>query len=183
MFHCLQRHLLGRDGHWASQPHLLKKNPCHRHDRGVPLSHGGEKETRFSMAIVSWNMIKKLVPRVSKSHLKYRHINLWDYQGNSIPVIRSGIFQISFKNFVFPLRLILVDGSLPSLLGLDWFSPLGVTGINFISNPDIEARNFPMSLKEIWASIRAHPSPSTLTPRLPWYEWSHTGRHLNYVQG
>lgn len=40
-------------------------------------------------------------------------------------------YQIKFKNFVGPLKLTVVGGTLPSLLGLDWLVSLGMvlTGI------------------------------------------------------
>lgn len=95
------------------------------------------------MSIVSWSTIKRLVPGLTKRQLDPHRIHLKDYQGNGIPVVGIGQFQIAFKYFPGPLRLVIVEGPGPSLLGLDWFPTVGleVTGINSISDLDIETLN------------------------------------------
>uniref|UniRef100_UPI00109F456C uncharacterized protein K02A2.6-like n=1 Tax=Podarcis muralis TaxID=64176 RepID=UPI00109F456C len=99
-----------------------------------------EIDTGSALSIVSWSTIKRLVPRVSKRQLDSHRVHLRDYQGNDIPVVGVGRFRIAFKDFSGLLRLVVVEGQRPSLLGLDWFDALGleVTGINCISNAETE---------------------------------------------
>lgn len=77
---------------------------------------------------------------MSKRQLDSHRVHLRDYQGNDIPVVGVGRFRIAFKDFSGLLRLVVVEGQRPSLLGLDWFDALGleVTGINCISNAETE---------------------------------------------
>uniref|UniRef100_A0A670HPH4 Gypsy retrotransposon integrase-like protein 1 n=1 Tax=Podarcis muralis TaxID=64176 RepID=A0A670HPH4_PODMU len=99
-----------------------------------------EIDTGSALSIVSWSTIKRLVPRVSKRQLDSHRVHLRDYQGNDIPVVGVGWFRIAFKDFSGLLRLVVVEGQRPSLLGLDWFDALSleVTGINCISNAETE---------------------------------------------
>lgn len=77
----------------------------------------------------------------SKRQLNPHHIHIRDYQGNSIPVFGIAWFQVAFKYFRGPLRLIVVEETHPSLLELGWFASLGldVMGIHSISDPDVES--------------------------------------------
>ncbi|KAG8139217.1 hypothetical protein E2320_001995, partial [Naja naja] len=75
---------------------LSQENPCHGPHRGVPVR-------------LFW---------AGKEALKVSG-GLKDYQGNYIPVIGSGSFQVKFKEFVGLLQLTMVDGTLPSLLRID----------------------------------------------------------------
>lgn len=47
---------------------------------------------------------------------------------------------MEFKKFTGRLPLVIVDGSLPSLLRLDWFKSLGlgISGINNIGSPEMD---------------------------------------------
>lgn len=73
---------------------------------GSPCSM--EIDTGSSLSIVSWATIRKLVPGISKKQLEFQRIQLKDYQGNCIPVIGSGTFQVAFKKFKGPLKLTVV---------------------------------------------------------------------------
>lgn len=100
-----------------------------------------EVDTGSSKSIISWSTMKKLLPDLQKSHLRPCPIHLRDYQGNYIPIIGHGQFLVEKDGFTGHLPLIVVDSSLPSLLGLDWFSSLvlGITGIHSTSMEDIDA--------------------------------------------
>lgn len=53
-------------------------------------------------------------------------------QGNHVPIVGYGRFRVQYKKFCGRLKIIVVGGSFPSLLGLEWFDALGlaVTGIH-----------------------------------------------------
>lgn len=85
-----------------------------------------EVDIGSAMSIVSWIIIKRLVPRLAKRQLDLHHIHLRDYQENSIPVVGIGHFQVAFNNFEGPLRVVIVEGPCPSLLDLNWFASLGL---------------------------------------------------------
>lgn len=63
-----------------------------------------------------------------------------DYQGKCIPVLGSGLFEISFKKFKGLLHLTIVDKDLPSLLEVEWFDALGlgITNIHSLHQDSIE---------------------------------------------
>ncbi|KAG8135036.1 hypothetical protein E2320_008090 [Naja naja] len=42
-----------------------------------------EVDTGYSMTIVSWNTLKRSVPKISKRQLDFHHIHLQDYQGTA----------------------------------------------------------------------------------------------------
>ncbi|XP_032069854.1 uncharacterized protein K02A2.6-like, partial [Thamnophis elegans] len=93
-----------------------------------------ELDTGSATSIVSWSTIKRLLPQLSKRQLQDCHLTLRDYQGNLIPVIGTRKVRVQFKRFDGRLPLIIVEGRLPSLLGLDWFQSLGlqVSGIHHL---------------------------------------------------
>ncbi|XP_060542704.1 uncharacterized protein LOC117675378 isoform X2 [Pantherophis guttatus] len=97
-----------------------------------------EVDTRSAKSIISWTTIKKLLPILRKSQLHPCPVKLRDYQGNYIPIIGHGHFLVEKDTFTSRLPLIVVDVSLPSLLGLDWFSTLGlgISGIHSTSSSD-----------------------------------------------
>ncbi|XP_032068760.1 uncharacterized protein K02A2.6-like [Thamnophis elegans] len=91
-----------------------------------------ELDTGSATSIVSWSTMKRLVPQLSKRQLQNCNLMLRDYQGNLIPVIGTRKVRVQFKGFDGRLPLIIVEGRLPSLLGLDWFQSLGlqISGIH-----------------------------------------------------
>lgn len=90
-----------------------------------------ELDTGSSMSLISWSTLKQLVPSMAKRRLASCTFRLCDYQGNHIPVLGSGRFRIKYEGFSGRLKLIVVDGTLPSLLGLGWFDTgLAITGIH-----------------------------------------------------
>lgn len=112
---------------------------------GVPCQM--ELDTGSLTSIVSWSTMKRLLPKLSKHRLQSCSLTLWDYQGNIIPIIGSGKFRVQFKGFTRHLPLTVVEGALPSLLGLDWFESLGlkISGINCIQDSDLDylTKKFP----------------------------------------
>lgn len=99
-----------------------------------------EMDTRSSLTIVSWATIRKAVLGIVKKDLNPQRIHLRDNQGNRIPVIVIGTFQVNFKKISAPLKITVVGGALPSRLSLDWFEALGmeVTEINAIHNDSVD---------------------------------------------
>lgn len=91
-----------------------------------------EVDTGSATSIVSWSTLKWLVPSMSKRRLSPCDLFLRDYQHNSIPVAGCGDFRVNFKEFSGRLPLIVVDGPLPSLLGLNWFDALGLTSKGYM---------------------------------------------------
>lgn len=85
-----------------------------------------------SVSIISWSMLKRLVLSTVRNRLVSCWFRLRDYQGNHIPIVGYGRFRKQYKKFCDRLKIIVVGGSLPSLLGLEWFDALGlaVTGIH-----------------------------------------------------
>ncbi|XP_032080207.1 uncharacterized protein K02A2.6-like [Thamnophis elegans] len=99
-----------------------------------------ELDTGSATSIVSWSTIKRLLPQLSKRQLQDCNLTLRDYQGNLIPVIGTRKVRVQFKGFDGRLPLIIVEGRLPSLLGLDWFQSLGlqISGIHHLSESAID---------------------------------------------
>lgn len=57
---------------------------------------------------------------------------LRDFQHNPVPALGIGSFNVVYKDFQGPLRLLVVKGHRTSLLGTDWFPALGIalTGVH-----------------------------------------------------
>lgn len=107
------------------------------HLEGAPCSMA--VDTGSAKSVVSWATIKHMMPTISKKRLSPCYIQLWDYQGNAIPIVGSSKFRVTTPNFNVRLPLIVVQGNLPSLLGLDWFDALGlgVSSINTTTADDL----------------------------------------------
>lgn len=133
-----------------------------------------EVDIGASMTVVSWTTIKKAVPGLAKKHMKFQRVQLKDYQGNHIPVIGSGYFQVKFKECVGPHQLTVVDGALPSLLGLDWFNSLGlgVIGIHTIQDNSIEEliKKFADVFNGSLGKYTGTPISFSLDPKSPLFE-------------
>ncbi|XP_032071928.1 uncharacterized protein K02A2.6-like [Thamnophis elegans] len=99
-----------------------------------------ELDTGSTTSIVSWSTVKRLLPQLSKRQLQDCNLTLRDYQGNLIPVIGTRKVRVQFKGFDGWLPLIIVEGRLPSLLGLDWFQSLGlqISGIHHLSESALD---------------------------------------------
>lgn len=126
-----------------------------------------EIDTGLSNSIISCYTLNKLVPNISKRSLSHCSIQLQDYQGNAILVLGKGDFQVESPNFTGKLPIIIVEGTLPSLLGLDWFQSLGlsVSGIHSTSYDDFS--EFLMCLMAHWVNMWAAPFLSASTLWLP----------------
>ncbi|XP_026544539.1 uncharacterized protein K02A2.6-like, partial [Notechis scutatus] len=99
-----------------------------------------EVDSGSSLSMVSWKTFKQLIPAIRRQDLSPQRIILKDYQGNRIPVVGSSQVQVSFKNHIASLPLTVVDRDRPSLLGLQWFAPLGieVAGVHRAESNDWE---------------------------------------------
>lgn len=86
-----------------------------------------EIDAGSSNSIISWHTLKTVAPNIKKHSLSHCSIRLRDYQDNSIPVLGKGLFQVESPHFTGKLPIIIIDGALPSLLGLDWFQSLGLS--------------------------------------------------------
>lgn len=99
-----------------------------------------EVDTGSSKSLISWDTLKKLVPTITKRTLQTCQVQLQDYQGNHIPIFVCTKLLVEYKSFTGSLPLIIVNGHLSSLLGLDWFGTLGlgITGIHSTTSDHFE---------------------------------------------
>ncbi|XP_026563420.1 uncharacterized protein K02A2.6-like, partial [Pseudonaja textilis] len=99
-----------------------------------------EVDSGSYLSMVAWREIKRLVPSMKRHELESQTLVLKDYQGNRIPVVGTGHFKVTFKGRTEILPLTVVERDRPSLLGLQWFAPLGleVTGTNHVAEADWE---------------------------------------------
>ncbi|XP_026534935.1 uncharacterized protein K02A2.6-like, partial [Notechis scutatus] len=123
------------------------------------------------LSMVAWREIKRLVPTIHRHELESQKLILKDYQGNRIPVVGIGHFKITFKGRTEILPLTIVDKDHPSLLGLQWFAPLGieVTGTNHITEADWEeqlAKDFQEVFDGSLGKYRGAPISFNLDPNI-----------------
>ncbi|XP_058023860.1 uncharacterized protein K02A2.6-like [Ahaetulla prasina] len=85
-----------------------------------------EVDTGSSRSLIAWSTLQRLLPGVSKASLKPCAVTLRDYQGGAIPTVGVGKFRVAYHGFNDHLPLIVVKGDRPCLLGLDWFTALGL---------------------------------------------------------
>ncbi|XP_058041463.1 uncharacterized protein K02A2.6-like [Ahaetulla prasina] len=97
---------------------------------GVPCQL--EVDTGSAITIMSWDTFVKALPHIAKRKLQKQRLRVQDYQGNRIPVRGTTTVWVEYGQHKKTLPITLVEGTLPSLLGLDWFRALGmgVTGIH-----------------------------------------------------
>ncbi|XP_058049000.1 uncharacterized protein K02A2.6-like, partial [Ahaetulla prasina] len=97
---------------------------------GVPCQL--EVDTGSAITIMSWDTFVKALPHIAKRKLQKQRLRVQDYQGNRIPVRGTTTVRVEYGQHKKTLPITLVEGTLPSLLGLDWFRALGmgVTGIH-----------------------------------------------------
>ncbi|XP_026530759.1 uncharacterized protein K02A2.6-like, partial [Notechis scutatus] len=128
-----------------------------------------EVDSGSSLSMVSWKTLKQLIPDIRRQDLSTQKLILKDYQGNRIPVAGSSHVQVSFKDHTATLRLTVVDKDRPSLLGLQWFAPLGIelAGINQTVSDDWEAalvRDFQEVFTEQLGKYKGSPISFKLCP-------------------
>ncbi|KAG8136684.1 hypothetical protein E2320_005247, partial [Naja naja] len=94
--------------------------------------HAGWGWIRSATTIISQTTLDDIVDKKKEQKLKPIRVRFRDYQGNNIPSAGSSKFFVKYGQFAGYLPLVISKGSLPSLLGLDWFASLrlGVTGIH-----------------------------------------------------
>ncbi|XP_058050661.1 uncharacterized protein LOC131203946 [Ahaetulla prasina] len=97
---------------------------------GVPCRL--EVDTGSAITIMSWDTFVKALPHIAKRKLQKQRLRVQDYQGNRIPVRGTTTVEVKYGTYEKTLPITLVEGTLPSLLGLDWFRALGmgVTGVH-----------------------------------------------------
>ncbi|XP_026562549.1 uncharacterized protein K02A2.6-like [Pseudonaja textilis] len=130
-----------------------------------------EVDSGSFLSMVSWRTIKRLVPTIRRNKLDDQKLILKDYQGNRIPVVGIGHFKVTFKNHTDVLPLTIVDRDRPSLLGLQWFAPLGieVTGIHRTDTADWEVtlvRDFQEVFDNSLGKYRGPPISFNLNPNV-----------------
>ncbi|XP_026546854.1 uncharacterized protein K02A2.6-like, partial [Notechis scutatus] len=130
-----------------------------------------EVDSGSYLSMVAWREIKRLVSTIHRRELESQKLILKDYQRNRIPVVGSGHFKITFKRCTEILPLTIVDKDRPSLLGLQWFAPLGieVTGTNHIAKADWEeqlARDFQEVFDSSLGKYQGAPISFNLDPNI-----------------
>ncbi|XP_026530779.1 uncharacterized protein K02A2.6-like, partial [Notechis scutatus] len=128
-----------------------------------------EVDSGSSLSMVSWKTLKQLISDILRQDLSTQKLILKDYQGNRIPVAGSSHVQVSFKDHTATLPLTIVDKDRPSLLGLQWFAPLGIelAGINQTVSDDWEAalvRDFQEVFTEQLGKYKGSPISFNLCP-------------------
>lgn len=93
-----------------------------------------EVDSGSTYSIISDATASRIFPKGCVPNLQPLDIIMRDYQANRIAVRGIGTVRVQFKDFDGQLRLVIVKGKRPSLLGLDWFPALGIdiTGVQHI---------------------------------------------------
>ncbi|XP_032091803.1 uncharacterized protein K02A2.6-like, partial [Thamnophis elegans] len=102
-----------------------------------------EVDSGSSKSLLSWDTFSMLCPHVKRCHLSPLNAILTDYQGSHISILGSYALRVSYGKFCAVLPALIVQKPLPAILGLEWFSPLGISlqGIHSTADtpPDIAA--------------------------------------------
>ncbi|XP_058028035.1 uncharacterized protein LOC131192675 [Ahaetulla prasina] len=130
-----------------------------------------EVDTGSSKSIIAWNTLQKIAPNFNKSQLTACTTRLKDYQGNDIPILGGAHLRVEKGVFSGRLPLLVVKGNLPSLLGLDWFSALGlnITGIHSTTTDGFEAlmSEFAEVFADSLGQYKGNPISQNLDPQVP----------------
>ncbi|XP_058032676.1 uncharacterized protein K02A2.6-like [Ahaetulla prasina] len=129
-----------------------------------------EVDTGSSITIMSWNNLEKNLPAIAKRKLRPQKLKVQDYQGNRIPVRGVTTVHVKYGQFEKTLPITIVDGTLPSLLGLDWFRKLGmgVTGVfrNEVDLKDELMKEFEDVFKDCLGKYKGTPISFNLDPQV-----------------
>ncbi|XP_058027254.1 uncharacterized protein K02A2.6-like, partial [Ahaetulla prasina] len=119
---------------------------------------------------MSWDTLAKSLPAVAKRHLQTQRLRVHDYQGNRIPVRGTTSVRVEYGPHKKTLPITIVEGTLPSLLGLDWFRALGmgVTGIyrSDCNLKDILLNEFEDVFKDCLGKYKGTPISFNLDPQV-----------------
>ncbi|XP_058042246.1 uncharacterized protein K02A2.6-like, partial [Ahaetulla prasina] len=135
---------------------------------GVPCKM--EVDTGSSITIMSWDTLVRDLPAIAKRQLQTQKLQVQDYQGNRIPVRGVTSVQVKYGQFKKTLPITIVDGTLPNLLGLDWFRALGmgVTGV-FRNEVDLKGellKEFEDVFKDCLGKYEGTPISFNLDPQV-----------------
>ncbi|XP_058024066.1 uncharacterized protein K02A2.6-like [Ahaetulla prasina] len=129
-----------------------------------------EVDTGSSITIMSWSNLEKNLPAIAKRKLRPQKLRVQDYQGNRIPVRGATTVHVKYGQFEKTLPITIVDGTLPSLLGLDWFQALGmgVTGVfrNEVDLKDELMKEFEDVFKDCLGKYKGTPISFNLDPQV-----------------
>ncbi|XP_015280720.1 PREDICTED: uncharacterized protein K02A2.6-like [Gekko japonicus] len=100
---------------------------------GRPCSF--EIDSGSSVTIVSAETWQKLFPDRSKRRLQHADMRVSDFQGRRIPLVGRDTVNVEYEGKCKKLSFLVTEGDWVNLLGLDWFSPLGIGiyGVNKLS--------------------------------------------------
>ena len=83
-----------------------------------------EVDTGAAVTLISKNTYEKSWPQDEAPQLQDAHLNLRTYTGEKLPILGSASVTVEYKGQREELRLLVVEGSGPSLLGRDWLGKL-----------------------------------------------------------
>ncbi|XP_013913299.1 PREDICTED: uncharacterized protein LOC106542174 [Thamnophis sirtalis] len=86
-----------------------------------------EVDSGSSRSLISWAAFSHLCPHISCAQLLPVDTSLRDYKGTLIPTLGSFPILVDYGTFHGRLPILIVKNSLPALLGLHWFPPLGLS--------------------------------------------------------
>ncbi|XP_058045134.1 uncharacterized protein K02A2.6-like [Ahaetulla prasina] len=119
---------------------------------------------------MSWDNLVRALPAIAKRKLQPQRLKVQDYQGNRIPVRGVTSVHVEYGHYKKTLPITIVDGTLPSLLGLDWFRALGmgVTGIfrNEVDLKDTLTKEFGDVFKDCLGKYKGTPISFNLDPQV-----------------
>ncbi|XP_054828347.1 uncharacterized protein K02A2.6-like [Eublepharis macularius] len=127
-----------------------------------------EVDSGSALSIISSHTLELIRRKSSTPHLEAADMVLKDFQGRRVPIMGIGTFQIRYKDFIGPLRLVVVQGHQPSLLGLDWFRPLGIqiAGVQRLHHDEVASvcREFPAVFDGALGNYTGQPVSFDLDP-------------------
>ena len=117
---------------------IPKKIKVTVHINGKPCEM--EIDTGSSYSIISRSTLSALGKQAFPK-LRPLGVRLTDFQENRVPVAGIGRVDVVFKNHRTELPVVVAEGNRTSLLGLDWFLPLGISliGINGLQTAPLDS--------------------------------------------
>ncbi|XP_060543768.1 uncharacterized protein K02A2.6-like isoform X2 [Pantherophis guttatus] len=105
---------------------------------GTPCSMEVDSGSVYS--IMDWKNLKRIKPDVRKKDLRPLRSRLVDFGGNHIGVLGRALLHVSYQEFQGNLPITIVEHDRPTLLGMEWFKPLGlgIVGVNQIRQDELD---------------------------------------------